>query len=79
MSFNPRTEIYVMNFGRFVHWGFVHTSFNKPYRHHLNPLSDLHDRLFSTPNGRVHFGKLLVAQVVSLFRNNPPMVPVLKM
>jgi hypothetical protein len=79
MSFNPRTEIDVMNFGRFVPWGLVHTSFKKPYRHLLNPLRDLHDRLCSTPNGRVHFWKLLVAQVVSLFRNNQPMVPVLKL
>jgi hypothetical protein len=50
-------KLIAMNFGHFMHWGFVHTSFKKPYGHHLSPLTDLHDRLCSNPNGRVHFGE----------------------
>jgi len=50
-------KLIAMNFGYFVHGGFVRTSFKKPHGNRLSPLTDLHYRLCSTPNGRVHFGK----------------------
>jgi hypothetical protein len=50
-------KLIAMNFGHFVYWGFVHTSFKKPYEHLLNRLTDLRDRLCSNPSGRVHFGE----------------------
>jgi len=50
-------KLIAINFGYFVHWGFVHTSFKKPHGNRISPLTELHDRLCSTPNGRAHFGK----------------------
>jgi len=37
-------KLIAMNFDHFVQWGFVHTSFKKPYGHPLRPLTDLLDR-----------------------------------
>lgn len=50
-------KLIAMNFGYFAHWGFVHTSFKKPYENLLSPLTDLHGSLCSIPNGRADFGK----------------------
>jgi hypothetical protein len=38
-------KLIAMNFGYFVHWGIVHTSFQKPYGNYRSRLTDLLDRL----------------------------------